>query len=110
MTEAQWFFQEGLRRRQVGDEEGARKVWREMVDAFGPVRSERPWVRRAQEELNRLEDEATVVRHLGPVKEAASRARQLREAGKAHEADAVLKAARELYRGDKEAEKLLGEK
>ncbi len=107
MTEAQWFFQEGLRRRQVGDEEGARKVWREMVDAFGPVRSERPWVRRAQEELNRLEDEAAVVRHLGPVKEVAGRAKQLREAGKAHEADAVLKAARELYRGDKAAEKIL---
>jgi hypothetical protein len=110
MTEAQWFYQEGLRRRQVGDEEGARKVWRLLVDAFGPVRAERPWVRKAQEELNRLPGETTVDRHLGPVAEVIAKAKQLRESGKAEEADAVLKALRELYRGDKGAEKVLNGK
>jgi eukaryotic-like serine/threonine-protein kinase len=107
MTEAQWFFQDGLRRRQVGDEAGARRVWRLLVEAFGPVRSERPWVRRAQEELDRLPGETSVDRRMGAVKEAALKAEELRAAGKADEADATVKALHELYKSDKAAGELL---
>jgi serine/threonine-protein kinase len=110
MKEAQWFFQDGLRRRQVGDEAGARRVWRQLVDGFGTVRSERPWVRRAQEELDRLPEETTVDRHLEPVAEAVKRIESLRAAGKAQEADAALQALRELYRNDKAAGEILRDK
>jgi hypothetical protein len=110
MSEAQWFFQEGLRRRQIGDEPGARRIWRALVDAFGPVRSERPWVRRAQTELDRLPGETTVDRRLGPVSEAMAKAAELQKAGKAGEADAARRALRELYKGDESAAKLLEEK
>jgi serine/threonine-protein kinase len=110
MTETQWFFQDGLRRRQVGDEAGARRVWRHLVDAFGPVRTERGWVRRAQEELDKLPGETTIQRYLDPVKEALSKIEELRASGKADEADAALRALRELYKGDKAVEETLKEK
>jgi serine/threonine-protein kinase len=110
MTEAQWFFQDGLRRRQVGDEAGARRVWRLLVEAFGAVRSERPWVRRAQEELDRLPGETTVERHLAPLTEAINKVEELKAAGKNDDADAARAALRELYKGDREATELLKEK
>ncbi len=110
MTEAQWFFYDGLRRRQVGDEAGARRVWRQLVEAFGPVRSERPWVRKAQQELDRIAGEETVERHLTPVVEAAAKSEELRRAGKADEADAVAQSLRELYCGDKAVGPILKEK
>jgi eukaryotic-like serine/threonine-protein kinase len=107
MSEANWFFQEGLRRRQVGDEEGARRVWRLMVESFGAVRSERPWVRRAQAELDRLPGEKVVERHLEPVKEALRKIDELRAAGKGEEADAMQQALRDLYKGDKGGSEIL---
>src|SRR5581483_3389013 len=51
MTEAQWFYQEGLRKRQQGDEDGARRTWQALAAAFGAVPSERPWVDLAEKEL-----------------------------------------------------------
>jgi serine/threonine-protein kinase len=110
MDEAQWFYQEGLRRRQVGDEAGARKVWQQLVAAFGPVRSELPWVRKAQAELNKLPGEATVDRHLEPVAVAVKRVEDLRAAGDGVAADAAVQALRELYRDDKKALSLLKDK
>jgi serine/threonine-protein kinase len=106
MTEAQWFFHEALRRRQVGDEAGARRVWRLLVDAFGAVHSERPWVRRAQEELDRLPGETNVDRNLAPVSDAMAQVEEMRRNGKIDEADATRRALAELYKGDKGAEAL----
>jgi hypothetical protein len=110
MTEAQWFYQDGLRRRQIGDEEGAQRVWRALVEAFGSVRSERPWVKRAQEELARLPGERTVERRLRPVKEALGKVEELRASQKKADADAgeaMLRALRELYHDDKDGGELL---
>jgi serine/threonine-protein kinase len=101
MTEAQWFFQEGLRLRQRGDDAGACRVWRALVDAFGDVPSEEPWVRLAQRELGA--EGATPPRQLRPVTEALRRADELRRQGKTREADAVLRGLRELYRDDPRA-------
>ena len=53
MSEAQWFYQEGLRLRQQGDGVAARRVWKSLVRAFQEVPSEEPWVRLAEQELNR---------------------------------------------------------
>jgi serine/threonine-protein kinase len=107
MSEAQWFYQEGLRLRQQGDGAGAQRVWRTLVQAFGEVPSERPWVQLAAQELGQPAEKATVDRQWSPVRTAVRRARELREQGKAREADAILNALKELYRGDKQAETIL---
>src|SRR5262249_15346047 len=52
MGEAQWFYQEGLRLRQQGDEEKAQRVWRALIQAFKEVNSEGAWVRLAEKELD----------------------------------------------------------
>jgi serine/threonine-protein kinase len=109
MAEAQWFYQEGLRLRQRGDEAGARGVWKSLAEAFGDVPSERPWVERARKELASAEGQGGK-RQMGPVREAVERARRLRAEGRADEADAVLRGLRQLYQGDREAQAILGEK
>jgi serine/threonine-protein kinase len=109
MDEAQWFYQEGLRRRQQDDEAGAQRIWRALVDAFQGVPSEAPWVRLAEQELGRGADPPPE-RQWRPVRQAIQQARQLREQGKAQEAEAILNALKELYRGDKQTEELLKEK
>jgi eukaryotic-like serine/threonine-protein kinase len=109
MAEAQWFYQEGLRLRQRGDEAGARRVWKALVEAFGAVPSERPWVERARKELDAPEGQGAK-RQLGPVREAVERARRLRAEGHADQADAILSWLRQLYQGDREAQVILGEK
>jgi hypothetical protein len=112
MSEAQWFFQEGMRRRQRGDVEGARRTWTALTRAFGQTPSEEAWVRLAGKELSRLDAPVNPApvdrgRQWGPVREAVRKAKQLRDDGKADEADAVLRGLRELYRGDAEAETLI---
>src|SRR5262249_28963057 len=43
ISEAQWFYQEGLRLRQQGDQAGAERVWRSLIQAFRDVAAEKPW-------------------------------------------------------------------
>ena len=111
MSEAQWFFEEGMRKRQRGDVDGARDTWKALKRAFGQTPSEAPWVERANKELERPDappdDDPAGGRQWGPVREAVKRAKELREEGKDQEADAVLQGLRELYRGDAEAEAIL---
>jgi hypothetical protein len=109
MSEAQWFYQEGLRQCQQGDEAGARRVWKALVSAFRDVSSEEPWVRLAAQELDKLGDKAPPDRQWEPVRQALQRARQLRELGREKEAAAIVNALKELYRGDKQAEAILTE-
>jgi serine/threonine protein kinase len=107
MSEAQWFYQEGLRLRQQGDEAGAQRLWRALVQAFQDVPSEGPWVQLAGKELGQGSEKAATDRQWGPVREAVRRAHELREQGKGREANAIRNALKELYRGDKQAEKIL---
>ncbi len=108
MTEAQWFYQEGLRKRQQGDEDGARRTWQALAAAFGAVPSERPWVDLAEKELAKgKEATGETPRKWQPVRDAVSRARELRAAGKDKEADAILAGLKELYRGDPTAAAIL---
>jgi hypothetical protein len=109
MSEAQWFYQEGLRHYQQGDEAGARQTWKALVQAFQEVPSEAPWVRLAEQELDKLGDKPPPHRQWEPVRQALQRARQLREQGRDNEAAAIVNALKELYRGDKQAEALLKE-
>ncbi len=104
MTEAQWFYQEGLRQRQQGNEKAARKTWDLLVKAFQQVPSEAAWVKLAQE---RLEEEHTVDRQLGPVHAALATARELRDKGEKARADAIVQALKELYRDDPKVQAIL---
>ncbi len=61
----------------------------------------------AEKECDQPADKPAADRQWGPVREAVRRAKQLREQGKENEADAVLTAMEELYRGDKAAESIL---
>ncbi|SRR5579883_1366015 len=106
MGEAQWFYQEGLRRRQQGNEAEARRIWKSLVGAFKDVPSEEPWVRRAEQELDTA-DGKQPDRQWEPLRQAVQRARKLREDGKEKEAAAIENALKELYRGDRQGEALL---
>jgi serine/threonine-protein kinase len=108
MTEAQWFYQEGLRKLQQGDEAGARRTWQALAGAFRDVPSERPWVDLADKELAKGKEAAgEAPRKWQPVRDAVGRARELRAGGKDKEADAILNGLKELYRGDPTAAAIL---
>jgi hypothetical protein len=107
MTEAQWFFQLGMRLRQQGDEAGARRVWTALREVFKDVPSEQAWVRKAGEQLDAPADAKPPVRDWGPVREALQKAKRLRADGKAAEADAIEEGLRKLYGEDEEFKKLL---
>jgi hypothetical protein len=105
MSEAQWFYQLGVRQRQQGDAAGARLTWQALIDAFGDVPAELPWVQLARTALEG--DKEDPERKFQPVRDALERARQLRAQGKGKEADAVLDALRRLYRNDPVAQDIL---
>jgi hypothetical protein len=108
MSEARWFYELGLRRRQRGDEDGARRTWKALVDAFGEVPAERPWVRKARDELDGAGPaEAPGWRSL---RAALKKARDLRQEGKEREAEGIVRGLKELYKDDKEARAILDKK
>ncbi len=106
MSEAQWFYQRGLRLRQQGDEVGARRVWKALATAFDEMPSEKAWVKLAAERLAE-EDGQTVERNLQPVRDALRRARELQEEGKEREAKAILDSLQQLFKDDPEARAVL---
>jgi serine/threonine-protein kinase len=109
MSEGQWFYQDGLRRRQQGDEAGAQRVWKLLIGAFKEVPSEEPWVRLAEQELDQGADKPPPEWQWSPVRKAMRQARDLREKGQDKAADRIENALQELYRGNKQAEAILTE-
>jgi hypothetical protein len=107
-SEAQWFYQLGLRRRQQGDEKAARATWTKLIAAFKDVPEEAPWVRLAEKELDKSREDAKPgERRWESLRAALQRARELREDGRAEDADAILRALKQLYGDDPEALKLI---
>jgi serine/threonine-protein kinase len=106
MTEPQWFYQQGLRLRQQGDEAGARRVWQALAQAFREVPSEAPWVRLAEERLAESQPR-DVERTLQPVRDAMRKAKELRAAGKTREAEEMIRGLLELYSGDPAANEII---
>jgi serine/threonine-protein kinase len=110
MSEGQWFYQEGLRRWQRGDEGGARNLWRALVRAFKEVPSESKWVSLAERELAKAPDQKLLVeRKWASVREAVKRAKELQAAGKRQQAEEILEGLKELYREDAGGQKILQE-
>jgi serine/threonine-protein kinase len=109
-SEGKWFYQQGLRLRQQGDEAGARRIWQQLVQAFDGITSEQPWVILAREELQEPRDSTSGnEKRLKAAREALERARELRDQGKRDEAEQIWKALEELYQGDKSAVSILTE-
>lgn len=97
LSEAQRFYERGLRLCQEGDPESAAALWRNLVTAFRGVASEEHWVRLAEEGLRRLGDRAQATRDPAILRTALDRAQK--EKG-ADEARRVRSALQELYKQD----------
>jgi serine/threonine protein kinase len=107
LSEAHWFFQQGLRQRQRGDAQGARETWTALIAAFQNVPGEKRWVRRAQQELDK--ESPPDDRRWSGVRKALERSRTLRAEGKLEEANEILDGLEKLYRGDDSAVEILAE-
>jgi serine/threonine-protein kinase len=109
-SEAHWFYLRGLRLRQQGDEQGARKTWRELIVSFRGVPAEKPWVRLAEKELERPEEPAAAKeQRWASARAALQRARQLRQDGKPDEANAIYEGLEQLYGDDPATKELIDE-
>jgi hypothetical protein len=105
MSEAHWFYEQGMRLRRQGDENAARAMWTRLVEAFADVPAERPWVRRAKQQLESVP--AAPGDRLRSLREALAAAKKREQAGDADGAKAVRLALRRLYDGDAAAQKLI---
>jgi serine/threonine-protein kinase len=109
-SEAQWFYEEGLRFRQQGDEPAAQRRWRKLAHTFRDVKAEQAWVRLAEKELAEPSDRAvTGEQRWKSVREALTRARQLRDNGERPRAEEIWKGLEELYQDDPSAAGILAE-
>jgi serine/threonine-protein kinase len=106
ISEGQWFYQQGLRLREQGDEATARRVWQNLTRAFADVPSEQAWVRQAEEQLQKPAA-VTAKDRWTPVEEALDRACALRDEGKPAEAAAIWQSLEELYGSDPSAAPIL---
>jgi serine/threonine-protein kinase len=108
--EAQWFFQEGLRARQRGDDVIARRLFENVVNAFAHAKSEQTWVELAKKELRQPSEQLAMGdQRWKPARESLARARELRDQGKRKEAEAIWTGLEELYANDKSAAPILDE-
>ena len=106
-SEAQRFYEQGLARYQLGDTEGARKLWEEVVAAFGPVDSERKWVNQARTALTELQPATIDSRNAPAVSAALERAKKFRDEKERDKAEAIWKALEDLYRNDPAGREIL---
>ena len=111
MSEAHWFYEKGLRLSQEGKTEEAKKVWDQLIAAFGDVAAEAIWVERARQardgepvRLPRQGDERWTA-----VRKALDEARQLEKEGKRDEAERIRKALKAMYKDDPSAAPILKE-
>jgi serine/threonine-protein kinase len=101
MSEAEWFYAQGLRLRQQGKDAEAKAVWGRLIRAFKEIPGEGPWVRLAEQRLK--DGDAAPPREWKSVERALERAKELEAAGREDEAQAIRDALRELYRDDPDA-------
>jgi serine/threonine-protein kinase len=106
--EAQWFYLEGLRQRQRGNEKAARHVWANLVQAFADVKSEQTWVVLARNELNKKDDTPLPDdNRLKAARAALDYARTLRDKNERDKAEEIWAALEALYKGDASASPIL---
>jgi serine/threonine-protein kinase len=108
--EGQWFYVEGLRLRQRGDEQAARRMWANLVRAFTDVKSEQPWVVLAQHELDKKNDALPPDdKRWQTARAALEQARALRDKKELTKAESIWTALETLYKDDASATPILDE-
>jgi hypothetical protein len=105
-SEAERFYQEGVRLCQAGDFAGARRTWERVVAAYAGIEGEAHWVEQARVAAARLPaQEGALHRPVAApaIRQALDRARALKAADKPKEAAEILDALDALYRDDPDA-------
>ncbi|HEV3386061.1 MAG TPA: serine/threonine-protein kinase [Gemmata sp.] len=103
-SDAELGYYRGLRLAQIGDTDAAKRIWRSVETAFGPIPSEKRWVELAQVGLTALEKTENNNLHGPPDRSAfdaaLKHAKSLMAAGKPAEAITIYRALQELFRDD----------
>jgi serine/threonine-protein kinase len=108
--EGQWFYVEGLRLRQRGDEAAARQMWTNLVQAFADVKSEQPWVVLARHELDKKDDAPLLDdNRWKPARAALAQARAFRDQKEPAKAQAIWASLEALYKDDRSATPIMDE-
>jgi serine/threonine protein kinase len=105
-SEAERFYQDGVKLCQAGDFSAARHQWERVMTVFSGIESESRWVELARQAISRLPPQDGALKRPGgaaSIRATIERARALRAEGKAADADAVLDALEALYRDDPDA-------
>jgi outer membrane protein assembly factor BamD (BamD/ComL family) len=105
-SEAQRFFQQGELLRQQGNWAAAAQVWRNVVDVFQDVNSEREWVQRAERGLNEMGKNTSNKDRWHSVRQALKQADELRAQGKGADAERIWCGIEQLYRNDPTANEI----
>lgn len=110
MSEAEWFYEKGLRLRQQGNTKEAQTIWRTLVQVFEHAPSEAPWVERAKKELEEPSGRERVgEERWASVKKAIEKINQLEQANQQAEAEKIRQALRTLYQNDASAKAIINE-
>ena len=101
MSDAQRFYQKGLRQFEAGDLEEARRTWNTLATAFALVDADKPWVILAREGAKALNPDAA--NEAGRIEALEARLREVWAADKSETHQAArdsFKAFESLYRDD----------
>lgn len=109
LTEGQRFFLQGELLLKQGNPTAARAVWRNLIDAFGEVESEKLWVTRAQTALAEMEQAGANQQRFKTARQAIEQAATFQKHGKNAEADRIWNSLEQLYQNDPFAHELMQE-
>jgi hypothetical protein len=105
-SEAERFYQEGVRLCAAGDFAAARRTWERVVLAYAGIPSESHWVDLSRQAAARVPSQEGALHRpssSSAIREALTRAQTLKAADKVKEATEILDALEALYRDDPDA-------
>lgn len=108
-SEAQRFFEQGELLAKQGNLAEARRKWHALIDAFGQVDPERPWVERARRALADMDRTDAKPDRFKNAFAALDHADKLRREGKREDAERIWSGIEQLYRDDPAAAEILAE-
>jgi eukaryotic-like serine/threonine-protein kinase len=105
-SEAERFYNEGVRLCQAGDFASARRTWERVVAAFAGIDADVVWVELARQAAARVAPQEGTLHRPGAsvaLRDALARAKTLKAADNLREANAIWDALDSLYRDDPDA-------
>jgi serine/threonine-protein kinase len=108
-SEAQWFYNEGVRLHRQGKQADARRVWQNVAVSFQGVASEEVWVALARQALDKPPSSPAEEKRWGGPQAALEQARKLCDEGKRVQAEEIWRGLEDLYKDDPSAQGLLKE-